>query len=92
MPQLVELKALFIIIWRQGIKRNTRFQFWSQLFSILKNNPSVFVLYISICAHLEHFIDYREVVRNEIEGQIADYRAANIRKSQKFEMNESLIA
>jgi len=92
MPELVELKALLIIIWRQGIKRNTRFQFWSQLFSIFKNNPSVLVLYIAICAHLEHFIDYREVVRNEIEGQIADYRKLNLKKSQQVEMNESLIA
>jgi radical SAM superfamily enzyme YgiQ (UPF0313 family) len=92
MPELVELKALLIIVWRQGIKRNTRLQFWSQLFGILRHNSRVLISYITMCALLEHHIDYRQVVQNEIEGQIADYRAANLKeKSQQIEMNESLV-
>ncbi|NJM18642.1 MAG: DUF4070 domain-containing protein [Richelia sp. RM2_1_2] len=93
MLKLIELRALLIIVWRQGIKRNTRFQFWIQLFLILKHNPKVLVSYISMCALLEHHIEYRQIVKNEIEGQIADYRKLNLsQKPQQVEINQSLIA
>ncbi|GAB1541848.1 B12-binding domain-containing radical SAM protein [Scytonema sp. NUACC21] len=69
-PQFKYIRALLIICWRQGIKRNTRFQFWRQLFSIIWHNPGVFESYFINCAHLEHFIEYREIVREEIEAQL----------------------
>ncbi|MBD2014472.1 B12-binding domain-containing radical SAM protein [Microcoleus sp. FACHB-53] len=75
MLELVEIKAVFTIFWRQGIKRNTRFQFWRQLYSIMRRNPGVFVPYLSNCALIEHFIHYRQIVRNEVEGQLAEYLA-----------------
>lgn len=59
LPELADLRALFIICWRQGLKRNTRWQFWQQLLSIICCNPGVFVDYLTNCAHLEHFVDYR---------------------------------
>lgn len=70
-PELRYIKALLIIFWRQGFKRDTRFQFWRQLFSILWHNPKVFESYLINCAHLEHFLEYRQIVRNEIESQLA---------------------
>jgi hypothetical protein len=70
MPELNYIRAFLIICWRQGIKRDTRFQFWRQLFSIIWNNPGVFQTYIVNCAHLEHFIEYRQIVRNEIQAQL----------------------
>lgn len=72
MPELADLRALFLICWRQGLKRNTRWQFWQQLFSIIRSNPGVFKHYLTNCAHLEHFIDYREIVRSEIETQLVN--------------------
>ncbi len=75
MLELIEIRAIFIILWRQGIKRSTRFQFWSQLFSILRKNPTVLTAYMVNCAHLEHFIEYRQIVRDEIEGQLAEFIA-----------------
>lgn len=66
-----DCKALMIICWRQGLKRKTRFQFWWQLFEIMRRNPGVFEHYLSNCAHIEHFIEYRQIVRDEIEVQIA---------------------
>ncbi|HEY9597701.1 MAG TPA: DUF4070 domain-containing protein, partial [Cyanophyceae cyanobacterium] len=72
-PQLADIRALLIIIWRQGIKRNTRFQFWRQLFSMLQHNPAGFKSYLTNCAHLEHFIEYRQIVRDQIEAQLAEY-------------------
>lgn len=75
LPELTDLRALFIICWRQGFKYNTRWQFWQQLFSILRRNPGVFKHYLTNCAHLEHFIDYRQIVRHEIETQLDHYRS-----------------
>lgn len=67
--ELIEIRAILIIFWRQGIKRHTRFQFWRQLFSIVRRNPGVFVPYLSNCALLEHFLEYRQVVHDEIKAQ-----------------------
>jgi radical SAM superfamily enzyme YgiQ (UPF0313 family) len=74
LPSLVDLKALAIIIWRQGIKRDTRWKFWHHLFSILKRNPGVWTYYLTTCAHAEHFIEYRQLVRAQIEAQLQEYR------------------
>lgn len=75
MPKFRDLKALFTIFWRQGIQRNTRLQFWSQLFLILKYNRTVIKPYIGDCAYLEHFLEYRQIVKDEIEAQLADFLA-----------------
>ena len=72
LPALTDIRAMLTICWRQGIKRDTRFQFWRQLFGIIRQNPGVFEHYLVACAHLEHFIDYRQIVRDEIETQLAE--------------------
>jgi radical SAM superfamily enzyme YgiQ (UPF0313 family) len=73
LPSLVDLKALAIVVWRQGIKRSTRWKFWHHLFSMIKNNPAVWEHYLTVCAHNEHFLEYRDIVRREIEAQLAEY-------------------
>ncbi|MBD1912065.1 MULTISPECIES: B12-binding domain-containing radical SAM protein [unclassified Leptolyngbya] len=73
LPEFADLRAIALICWRQGLKRNTRWQFWQQLFSILRQNPSAFEYYLTNCAHLEHFLDYRQIVLREIEAQLANY-------------------
>lgn len=75
MPELADIRALLILIWRQGFKRSTRFQFWRQLFSIVRHNPAVFETYLINCAHLEHFMEYRQIVRDQIEAQLVEYLA-----------------
>jgi len=74
-PEWVVIKALAIVIWRQGIVRKTRWKFWHHLFSILRHNPKVADHYLSVCAHNEHFLEYRQIVRNQIETQLAAYKA-----------------
>lgn len=78
MPEWVDLRALSIVIWRQGVKRKTRWKFWHHLFSILKNNPAIWVHYLTVCAHNEHFLEYRQIVRDEIEGQLAEVLAQKV--------------
>jgi radical SAM superfamily enzyme YgiQ (UPF0313 family) len=82
LPTLIDLKALSIIVWRQGIKRETRGKFWHHLFSIIQKNPAVWEHYLIVCAHNEHFMEYREIVRSEIEGQLTAYWAEEERMKQ----------
>jgi radical SAM superfamily enzyme YgiQ (UPF0313 family) len=74
-PSWIDLKALATVIWRQGIKRQTRWKFWQYLFSIIKHNPAVCGQYLTLCAHNEHFLEYRQIVKTEIERQLAEYQA-----------------
>ncbi|BFM40449.1 DUF4070 domain-containing protein [Synechocystis sp. LKSZ1] len=75
LPSWIDIKALAIVIWRQGIKRDTRWRFWHHLFGILRQNPAVFEHYLTLCAHNEHFLEYRAIVRREIEAQLAEFLA-----------------
>ncbi len=83
-PSWVDLRALSIVIWRQGVKRSTRWKFWHHLFSIIKNNPAVWDHYITVCAHNEHFLEYRQIVRNEIEAQLAEFLAEEAKLSREL--------
>ena len=69
----VDLRALAIIVWRQGIRRSTRFRFWKALYGMARHNPKRFKGFIAILAHNEHFLEYRAIVRNEIEAQLARF-------------------
>jgi radical SAM superfamily enzyme YgiQ (UPF0313 family) len=71
----VTIRALFIICWRQGLLRSTRWQFWGNIIGMLRHNPGGLSSYISTCALAEHFIDYRVIVRREIEEQLAEFLA-----------------
>lgn len=73
-PSWVDLRALGIIIWRQGIKRKTRWKFWHHLFSVMRQNPGVWEAYLTVCAHNEHFLEYRQIVRDEIEAQLREFQ------------------
>jgi radical SAM superfamily enzyme YgiQ (UPF0313 family) len=71
----VTIRALFTICWRQGLVRSTRWQFWNCLIRMAIKNPGGLSSYLSTCALAEHFIDYRVIVRREIEAQLADFLA-----------------
>ncbi len=73
-PEWVVVRALLIVIWRQGIRRQTRWAFWHHLIHMLMANPGVVEQYLAVCAHNEHFLEYREIVRRQIEDQLAAYR------------------
>ncbi|MFB2836513.1 B12-binding domain-containing radical SAM protein [Floridanema evergladense] len=81
MPSWIDLRALLIVVWRQGIKRKTRWKFWHHLFSIIKRNPGVWEHYLTVCAHNEHFLEYRQIVRDEIERQLNELLAEEAKLS-----------
>jgi radical SAM superfamily enzyme YgiQ (UPF0313 family) len=82
-PNLIDLRALATVVWRQGIKRNTRWKFWHHLFGIFKQNPAVWDHYITVCAHAEHFIEFRQLVRSQIEAELEAFRLEEAKQEQK---------
>jgi radical SAM superfamily enzyme YgiQ (UPF0313 family) len=93
MPSFVELRALAIVVWRQGVKRSTRWKFWRNLFSIIKHNPGVWDHYITVCAHAEHFMEYRQIVRDQVETQLEEFLANEElqQNKQKAALSSSLV-
>jgi len=72
-----KLKAIGTILWRQGVVRETRFLFWLRLYQMYRRNPGGVSSYLSTCAHAEHFLAYREMVRSEIKQQISKHLEGN---------------
>jgi radical SAM superfamily enzyme YgiQ (UPF0313 family) len=73
------IRALLIICWRQGVVRSTRWQFWRNLWSMYKLNPGGVSSYLVTCAQIEHFLEYRGIVRREIGSQLAEFLAEEAR-------------
>jgi radical SAM superfamily enzyme YgiQ (UPF0313 family) len=69
---LYGLRALAIVCWRQGVQRESRWMFWHHLASMLRRKPIglVFEQYLVVCAHNEHFLQYRRVIRDRVEAQL----------------------
>ena len=72
-PTWVVIRAMLIIFWRQGVLRKTRWTFWRYLVHIMQAKPRNWQYYLSICALGEHFLEYRQLVRQQIEQQLDEY-------------------
>ena len=70
------VKALAIVCWKQGIERKTRSTFWIYLWEMFKHNRGGVASYLTVCAQIEHFLEYRQIVKDQIEAQIADVIAS----------------
>jgi radical SAM superfamily enzyme YgiQ (UPF0313 family) len=77
-------RLLLMVMWRQGVKRNTRWRFWRYLWNIKMHNPCVLVDYLIWCADFEHFYDYRDIVAQELEAQLKNnnHSIPEVRKDQ----------
>jgi hypothetical protein len=71
LPPLREIRALGIVIWRQGILRDTRWRFWNALLTVARRNPKTLEQFLVTLAHNEHFMEYRGIVTREIQEQLA---------------------
>jgi len=71
LPAWTDVRALLIVIWRQGIKRDTRWRFWRSLLKVARRNPGVLEQFLVVLAHNEHFMEYRAIVTREIGEQLA---------------------
>ncbi|MGK7889879.1 MAG: B12-binding domain-containing radical SAM protein [Leptolyngbyaceae cyanobacterium] len=69
-------KALLTVAWRQGVVRETRVKFWVYLWEMYQHNRGGIPSYLGVCAQIEHFLEYRELVKQNIETQLADFLVA----------------
>ena len=88
-PSWESIRALLIILWRQGVVRKTRVKFWINLYKIFRRHPSLVDSYITVCAYIEHFYEYRQIVRDQITAQLEAYLAAQAQ--QQVENSEPEI-
>jgi radical SAM superfamily enzyme YgiQ (UPF0313 family) len=70
LPTWIDIKALSTVVWRQGIKRNTRSRFWKYMFGMARHNPALLEQFLVVLAHNEHFLEYRSIVQQEIREQL----------------------
>jgi radical SAM superfamily enzyme YgiQ (UPF0313 family) len=85
------LRALLIICYRQGLLRQTRWQFWRNLWNMYVHNPGGISSYLSVCAQIEHFVEYREIVRDQIEAQVAEFLKAQTQEKLEDETAKVLV-
>ena len=64
------LPGLLILIWRQGVRRSTRWLFWRQLMGLAINHPKILDEYLWLLMLNEHFLDYQLTVRQQVEQQL----------------------
>ncbi len=70
------VRALAIVCWKQGVERKTRSTFWIYLWEMFKHNRGGVASYLTVCAQIEHFLEYRQIVKDQIESQIAEVIAS----------------
>jgi len=87
------IQAFLTICWRQGLVRKTRYAFWRNLFNMYRYNRGGISSYLSTCAQIEHFLEYREIVKAEIEAQLAEFLAEEAKiKTQTPQVNVTALA
>ena len=65
------IRLVIQLLWRQGWqRRETRLQFWQQLWAILRTKPKFLNMYLGLCAAGEHFWQYRILARERITQQL----------------------
>lgn len=67
-----EVRALFMIIWWQGIRAPYRRQFWTQLIGMWRKNPSRFNKYLEACAIGEDLFEMRRIVRRNVTATMKE--------------------
>ncbi len=70
------LRGLGILIWRQGLRRDTRWLFWRQLAALAWRFPFDLDNYLWLLMLNEHFMDYRAVVEEQITAQLRSSQLA----------------
>ena len=75
------IHGVLILCWRQGIVRETRLLFWIRLAQISLNHGQILDEYLWLLMLNEHFIDYQEVIRDQIKQQLAFHDSIPIEAS-----------
>lgn len=91
-PSWVVIRAMLTIFWRQGVLRKTRWTFWRYLVHIMIAKPRNWQYYLSICALGEHFLEYRQLVDQQIKAQLAEYLEVKAAQEVEAESQKTVAA
>ncbi|MGO9622350.1 MAG: B12-binding domain-containing radical SAM protein [Desulfobaccales bacterium] len=69
---LIEVGAFLKILWWQGLRPSYRRQVWTQLFGMLRQNPTRFPQYFVTCVEGEDLFAMREIVREKAAAIIRE--------------------
>ncbi len=69
---LIEIKAVFKVLWWQGVRPSYRRQVWTQLLGMWRQNPTRFKQYFVTCVEGEDLFDVREIVREKATAIIKE--------------------
>ncbi|MGK7926088.1 MAG: B12-binding domain-containing radical SAM protein [Spirulina sp.] len=87
------VRAVLIVMWQQGVLYQTRWKFWPYLFSMIRHNLGGVASYLTVCAYMEHFLEYRQQVKEQIEMQLAEFKALQQQQEREIEASrETAIA
>jgi hypothetical protein len=50
-----------------------------------RHNPGGLSSYLGVCAQIEHFLEYRQIVKEQIEAQLEEYLAEEAKLKQSSE-------
>jgi radical SAM superfamily enzyme YgiQ (UPF0313 family) len=67
-PNFGDLLRLIAILWKHGVRRSYRGQFWRQLLGIYRHNPSRLKTYVITCALGENLFAMREAILKKWAG------------------------
>ncbi|NEO84526.1 MAG: B12-binding domain-containing radical SAM protein [Spirulina sp. SIO3F2] len=70
------VRAFCTLCWQYGVVEKTRFWYWRYLWQMYRINPNGISSFLATYAQIGHFMEYRQIVRTEIEGQVAAFLAA----------------
>ncbi|GAA6620370.1 DUF4070 domain-containing protein [Scytonema sp. NUACC26] len=60
----------------------TRWQFWRNLWNMYRYNRCGLSSYLAVCAQIEHFVEYRQIVKREINEHLAQFLAESASKTE----------
>jgi hypothetical protein len=66
---LLDMSQIVRLSWRQGVIGDARLQYWTQLFGILKKNPSRLVPYLTSLVMAEDLFKLRKEILSDINLQ-----------------------
>jgi radical SAM superfamily enzyme YgiQ (UPF0313 family) len=70
-PYFSELFAVWLIILKQGVLSTARRKFWKFLFEVVWKFPRRLDLFLTYCIKGEHYFEYKEIIKKELELQVA---------------------
>jgi radical SAM superfamily enzyme YgiQ (UPF0313 family) len=78
-----EAEFVFKVFWRSGFARDTRYQFWRQLASMIRHKPALVQDYLESLAMIEAGVRFREVLRAQVERDLPWFQSRAVRRAGK---------